>query len=304
MMTAQEMITHTPHPFADIPLPDFVDIILCDDDKSDEAMYYLLHHRLTHQLRERYAICHQQLLDAFEDLVEDFFLYLREGNDGKNRQPYQSLRNIKNKESFETWLLNTFRNYLTNRAAAEVKVSTFRYHDKPTDESGISLLTDEQKLVVASQLIAYAHQVFFPRGRFIFLRSLLTMLNKQQALPDKEMATALQMTYLSYRVTTHRMKQNLSKFRCRLAQGEQLRLDEPHQQMARSIYDDFTHLYPTLFTYYTQTIDTLKCADTIQQLRQAYYKATGIMAHEPNDSCRIITTPASFWEKLNRMLIY
>ena len=290
--------------FAGIPLPDFVDIILHQGDKSDEAMYYLLHQRLERQLRERYDVCHQQLFENFEDIIEDFYLYLREGSDGKNRLPYQSLRRIKNKESFETWLLNTFRNYLNNRITAAERVSTIRYKDKSADDSNESLLTDEQKISVASQLIAYAHQVFYPRGRFIFLRSLLTMLNKQQALPDEEMATALQMTHLSYRVTKHRMKQNLTKFRYRLIHGEQLRLDTYHQQMARHIYDDFTHLYPTLLTYYTQTIDTLKCADAIRLLRQEYYEATGIVVHEPNASCRISTTPAGFWEKLSRMLIY
>ena len=290
--------------FAGIPLPDFVDLILHQGDKSDEAMYYLLHQRLERLLRERYDVCHQQLFENFEDIIEDFYLYLREGSDGKNRLPYQSLRRIKNKESFETWLLNTFRNYLNNRITAAERVSTIRYTDKSADDSNDSLLTDEQKLSVASQLIAYAHQVFYPRGRFIFLRSLLTMLNKQQALPDEEMATALQMTHLSYRVTKHRMKQNLTKFRYRLIHGEQLRLDTHHQQMARHIYDDFTHLYPTLLTYYTQTIDTLKCADAIRLLRQEYYEATGIVVHEPNASCRISTTPAGFWEKLNRMLIY
>ena len=117
------------------------------------------------------------------------------------------------------------------------------------------------------------------------------------------MATALQMTYLSYRVTAHRMKHNLARFRDRLLCGEQLNLDEPHQQMARHIYNDFTHLYPTLLTYYTETIDTLKCADAIRQLRQQYYEATGTMAHEPEPSHAIITTVKGFWEKLNRLLI-
>ena len=53
---------------------------------------------------------------------------------------------------------------------------------RQSDES----FNDEQKLQIASQLIAYAHQVFYPRGRFIFLRMLLTMLNKQRALPYEE----------------------------------------------------------------------------------------------------------------------
>lgn len=291
-------------PFAGIPVPDFVDLILSHQEQGDEAMYYLLHQCLEHQLRERYEVYRRNVFDGFEDVIEDFFLYLREGSDGRNRVPYQSLRRIKSKDAFEKWLLTTFRNYLNNRSQAEERASFTSFSDCMDDDSEESPLTDEQKLSVCSQLIAYAHQVFYPRGRFIFLRSLLTMLNKQKALPDKEMAAALGMNHLAYRVMQHRMKANLARFRQRLLQGEHLRLDDAHQQMADHIYNDFTHLYPTLLTYYTQTIGTLKCADAIRQLRQEYYEATGTMAHEPEPTISIITTAHSFWEKLNRMLIY
>ena len=291
-------------PFVGIPVPDFVDIILQQENKRDEAMYYLLHQRLEHQLRERYDAYRHSIWDDFDDIVEDFFLYLREGKDGKNHLPYQSLQRIKNKDSFETWLLNTFRNYLNNRAQAEEKISFTHMSDNVADDSKDSALTDEQKIDFSSQLIAYAHQYFYPRGRFIFLRSLLTMLNKQQALPDKEMAAALQMTHLAYRVMQHRLKHHLTWFRHRLLNGEKLDLDEEHQQMARQLSDDFTHLYPTLLTYYNQTIGNLKCADAIRQLRQEYYEATGTMAHEPEPTSSIISTATGFWEKLNRMLIY
>ena len=292
------------NPFAGIAVPDFIDIILRQSDQSDEAIYYLLHQRFAHQLRERYDVYHLQLYDDFEDIIEDFYLYLREGHDGMNRHPYQALRRINKKEAFETWLLNTFRNYLSSRTKAEGRLSSVNDHNVITQDVSNSMLTDEQKLSVASQLIAYAHQVFYPRGRFIFLRSMLTMLNKQQALPDKEMAAALQMTHLSYRVMAHRIKHNLSKFRSRILHGETLRLDKQHQQMAQQIYDDFIHLYPTLLTYYTQTIDSLKCADAIHQLRQEYYDATGMMVHEPDMFLPITITASGFWEKINRMLIY
>lgn len=288
-------------PFAGIPVPDFVDIILQQKDRSDEAMYYLLHQRMTPQMRERYDVYHQHLFDDFEDVVEDFFLYLREGEGGLNRFPYQSLQRIKNKDSFETWLLNTFRNYLSNRAQAEETLC--RLSDHAVDETSSSVVTDERKIAVASQLIAYAHQMFYPRGRFIFLRSLLTMLNKQKALPNEEVAKALGMTSISYRVTVHRMKCNLARFRDRLLQGEELRLDDAHQQMVQHICDDFGDLYSILLSYYTQSIDSLKCADAIKRLRQQYYEATGVMAHEPDPSCSIVITVSSFWEKLNRKAI-
>ena len=287
-------------PLAGIPVPDFVDIILHQSDKSDEAMYYLLHQRLNHLLRERYEVYQHQLLDDFEDIIEDFFLYLRESG----HCPYQSLRRIKNKDSFKTWLLNTFRNYLSGRAKAEDKIYATSYSDNVDGNLQQSLLTDERKLAFASQLIAYAHQSFYPRGRFIFLRSLLTMLNKQKALPDEEIAQALGMTNIAYRVTVHRMKCNLANFRTRLIHGEQLRLDTEHQQMAQRIYNDFAHLYPILLTYYNQTIDTLKCANAIRQLRNEYYEATGMMLHEPESYGPVHVTITGFWNKLNRMLIY
>ena len=142
-----------------------------------------------------------------------------------------------------------------------------------------------------------------PRGRFIFLRSLLTMLNKQKALPNEEVAKVLGMTNISYRVTVHRMKCNLKKFRHRLLQGEELRLDDAHQQMVRHMCDDFCDLYSILLSYYTKSIDSLKCADAIKRLRQQYYEATGVMAHEPDPSCSIAITASGFWEKLNRKAI-
>ena len=292
-------------PFAGLTIPQFLDIILHDSQQSDEAVYFLLHHRLNRPLSDIYDTYQRHLPDDLEDIVEDFFLYLREGKDGRNRYPYQSLRDIKRKEAFETWMLKTFRNYLSNRTD---KVDRITCADStidclPANSSTTSALTDEQKLFVAAHLIAYALQVFYPQGRFIFLRSLLTMLNKKQALPNEDVAEALGMTAVSYRVTVHRMKCNLSKFLRRLQQGERLRLDDKHQQIAQHIYDDFTHLYPTLLAYYTQAIDTLKCADAIKKLRQNYYEATGMMAHEPELDDPTQTTIKAFWNKLNRTLI-
>ena len=281
--------------FAGIPVPDFVDIILHDAKRNDEAVYYLLHQRMNHQLRERYDAYEHQLYDDFEDVVEDFFLYLREGKG--NRFPYQAIKRIKSKEAFEKWLMTTFRNYLSNRAKEENGTSYISFDEHESNELTESF-GDEQKLLMASQLIAYAHQVFYPRGRFIFLRSLLTMLNKQKALPNEDVAKALGMTDIAYRVTLHRMKCNLIKFRQRLLQGESLRLDEQHQQMAQHIYDDFDQLYPTLLTFYNHTIGTLKCADDIKQLRQQYYEATGMIVHEPDSEYVNRITVRAFWNKI------
>ena len=298
--------------FAGIPVADFVELILRGDD---EAMYYLLHDRLKHPLHERYETYSQNLLDDYEDVIDDFFLYLRESG----RYPYQALQRIKKKESFETWLLNTFRNYLSNRAEAEgrcfssqqnyeahaliAEVGSIKNCEAHSSIMGEGSISDEEKIRVVSQLIAYAHQVFYPRGRFIFLRSLLTMLNKQRAVPNKEMAEALDMSDLAYRVAVYRMKQNVRHFRERLLKGETFRLDDEHQQMSDNINHNFMHLYPTLFRIYLQSIDSLKTSTAVKHLRQQYLEERGFAVHEPDSDRPICVRIPAFWEKLNHWMI-
>ena len=295
----------TENEFAGIPIPDFIDIILNNSDgRADEAMYCLLHQRLSRQLRQRFEDYQHQLLDSFDDVIEDFFFYLREGNEGENQSPYLVLRSVNKKDSFESWILNTFRNYLSVRATKEGRVT----HTEPLTESVADVdkfsseLTDEQKLSVASDLLAYAHQKLSSRDGFIFLRAMLTMLNKQKAMPNEDVAKALGMTDVSYRVTVHRMKCNLAQYRSDLLRGEHFHLDEKHQQMAKRIYDDFLHLYPTLLGYYSQTIDQLPCADAIKQLRQNHYLTSGNMMHEAEPHYSTLSVEA-FWNMLNRFLI-
>ena len=267
-------------------------------------LFLSLHQRLSHQLRQRFEDYQHQLLDSFDDVIEDFFLYLREGNEGEKQSPYVVLRSVNKKDSFESWILNTFRNYLSVRATKEGRVT----HTEPFAESVADVdtfsseLTNEQKLSVASNLIAYGHQKLSSRDGFIFLRVMLTMLNKQKALPNEAMAKALGMTDVSYRVTVHRMKCNLAQYRSELLRGEHFQLDEKHQQMARRIYDDFLHLYPTLLGYYSQAIDQLPCADAVKQLRQNHYLTTGNMMHESEPLYSTLSVEA-FWNMLNRFLV-
>lgn len=298
------MNASTDNQFAEIPVPNFVDIILEGDEQGDEAMYYLLHERLERQLRHRFEVYQHQLLDEYEDVVEDFFLYLREGKSGWSKTPYQSLRRIRKKESFEAWLLNTFRNYLTVRAGAEKQMTCTSLNDEPVVATYItsSPLTDERKLAVASNLIAYAHQTLYPRDRFIFLRTLLTLLNKQQALPNDEMARALGMSDIAYRVCVHRLKSKLSDIRTCLLRNDLLPLDERHRQMAQQINDNFTDLYPTIGRFYVLAIDELKYADAVKRLRQEYFDTTGRMLHEPETVYSIAPSISSFWTQLSRFL--
>ena len=258
---------------------------------ADETIYRLLHQGLNRRLRRCFEMYQSRLTDGFEDVVDDFFLYLRDDKNGTDNEPFQSLRRIRNKEALGAWIVKTFRNYLSMQAAKNHHIIN-EFDDSP------SVLTDEQKLNIASNLIAYAHQTLPPRSRFIFLRSLLTMLSKQQALPNDDMAQALGMTGLSYRVAVHRTKSNLAKYREQLLRGEYLPLDDAHQQMAQQINDDFTHLYPTLLCYYNQDLVALNCAAAINKLRQQHFEATGIMMHEAEAEYSVPVTVEYLWNKI------
>lgn len=297
VQTGKEQLT-------ELPIPNFIDIILEGGEQGDEAMYYLLHQRLERQLRGRFEVYHHRLMDDFEDVVEDFFLYLREGKSGWSKTPYPSMRRIRKRESFEAWILNTFRNYLTVRGEVEKRMATTSLYEENIAATDISTspLTDERKLAIASTLIAYAHQTLYPRDRFIFLRTLLTLLNKQQALPNDEMARALGMSDIAYRVCVHRLKGKLSYIRTLLLQNKLLPLDTPHRHMAQHINDDFTHLYPTIGKYYVLSIEDLKRADAVKRLRQEYYETTGRIFHEPEAVYSIAPSVSVFWTRLSRFL--
>ena len=273
---------------------------------SDEAMYDLLHNQLNKKLKRKFEIVEYQLLDSFDDVVDDFFLYLRDGTNrtnGTNKIHYESLYKIKNPEAFSAFIINTFRNYLSVRAAKEVKFACADHSadNIAFDETTSFILTDEQKLLIASNLIAYAHQMLPSRDCFILFRTLLTMLNKKQALPNEAMAMVLGMSDIAYRVTVHRMKSNIAKYRTQLLQGQRLELDEEHQKMSHKINNDFLNLYPTLLIYYDQVVDTLGCADAIKNLRQEYFEETGIMMHEAEAEYSVPVTIEYFWNKLNNL---
>lgn len=286
----------TEEQLSDIPISDFLEIILSNTELSDIAMYYLLQKRINHKLRIRYDVYENQLTDKFEDIIGDFFLYLRDGTDISDNVPYQSLRSIKKKESFEAWIKSTFRNFLSNK----IDNST---HKPVAYKIDASPLTDETSLDIASKLITYTHQELSPKGRFIFLRTLLSLLNRKNAMPDKDVAEVIGMTYTSYRVMVHRIKDNLINLHSRILKGEILKLDKQHQLMATRIYDDFTNLYPTLFNYYNNNIEMSEYREQIISLRNRYCDSTGNTLHESTAMYLPSNiTPAIFLSRLNKLL--
>lgn len=323
--------------FTEVPISGFVGIILDGGEQADEAMYYLLHRLLYLPLKKRYEIVHHHLLDDFDDILDDFFFYLRDGEEDGGQtgncdaadeiaetpeggQPlYPSVRRIRNPEAFVLWLLRTFRNYLSMRTAKEGAIVCTKLDagdlpyqhagngigdGSPHTDAASSILTDERKLAIASHLIAYAHQEMTPRDAFLLFRALLSMLDKRRSVPRDEMAGALGMTDVSYRVAVHRVKGRLARYRARLLQGEPLRLDDPHRRMAERIHEDFLHLYPTLLFYYDQTIASLDCdcAEAVRSLRRTHPDSSGNLLHENAAPYEANLSREALWNLIGRFI--
>ncbi len=299
-------IMPTTNNFKELSMDGFITIILDGGERADEAMYYLLHQRFYLPLKKRYEVFQHQLADDFDDILADFFFHLRDGSP----LPYPSIHRIKNRDAFPAWLLRTFRNYLSARADKEwattcVSLNAENVTDTDANANDASsLLTDEQKLSLAAHLIAFAHQEMPPRDNFLLFRALLTILDKQRSLPNEEVAEALGMTDITYRVTVHRVKDRLAQLRTRLLKGEPSHLNEPHQRMAHRINEDFLQLYPTLLYYYKLSIDALdrECSEAVKQLQQSHFAATGQLLHESAVPYEAQHSKARLWNLVGRFL--
>lgn len=272
-----------------------LEIILQENKQSDEAMYYLLRDRLYNRLEEKYNSVNGFQIVEFADVLDDFFLYLREGK-GNTKRPYSILHTIRRKDAFESWIISTFRNFLNNQIAK--KKHGIAYRENVMSSNDNNPLEKEELIHNASILIAYSHQVLSPRNQFLLLRTLLTLLNKENALPDKEMAEAMGMSHVLYRVTTHRIMQSVKKHQMNMESGMKPLLDDYHKSMAENINSDFDTLYSTLIKYYNTTLNSLENASAIINLRKSHYESAGFMLHEdivPYGSLSIY----GFFNKLN-----
>lgn len=193
--------------YSNITISSLLEIILPGNSQSDEAMYYLLTDRLYNKLRVKYESMSDIRNEDMADILDDFFLYLRDGN-GKTSRPYSTLNSIRKKDAFESWVISTFRNFLNNKIAQRKHESICEERmASPNDNNAFE---KEEMINNASILIAYSHQAMSPRNQFLLLRTLLTLLKKDNALPDKEMAEAMGMSHVLYRVSIHRIMQSVN----------------------------------------------------------------------------------------------
>lgn len=276
---------------------DYFDIVSIADEASVEAVYYLLRRRLHRALRHVFELHGFGLSDDFDDTIDEFFLYLYEGcRDGS--RPFAVVKGIQNKQAFFAWTVSTYRIFLLNRAKEELKRKALQDEARFFVDDGMELNEDAMVGYLASA-IAYADQRFNPSNLFIFYRSLLTLLDHSRAIPQEEMAVAMKLHPVTYRVRCKRQRDRFQSFILLLESGHRLHLDRSHELMRLCIVEDFSRLYDLLIGFYNQVLERLPAKGDIRALRLRYRQEKGISMHETNRyGYRFKMSVSSFYKAL------
>lgn len=279
--------------FDKLAIQDLYWMIAKGDSLSDEAVHYLIQVRMHASFKEVYAVYENCCCDEYEDVLSDFFLYLREGAHADNNVPYEALLGVQHPEAFASWMQSTFRNYLSNRVASEAKamelLAEYPEDVEDVDNSDVQTST-EQKIETFAHLVAYMLHVLQPRERFILLRWLLTILDKSKALPEKEMAQAMGLSHESYRVIIYRVKMQLRhNLSILMQEGRDMqhifedskKFNHPDcLAVASDINEHFADLYNCLIGYYEGTLSVLPNTEAIARLRLSRLKERGFSVHD------------------------
>ena len=257
----------------------FYDYIVQGGEGASEALYYLIKKRLSLVLGHLYKLHGVGIQDEFEDTIDDFFLYLHDGNSSFEARPFAMLGNVREKKAFFSWLISTYRIFLLNKQRNEAR-SPFSKKGTETDGLADEMPPDETITSILATSIAYADQQLQSRNRFIFYRLILSLLDHSLAIPQEAMAKALDMHPVTYRVCTKRQKDRFLRYIVDQEQGATLDLDEPHRLMRDHIIRCFDQLYELLMEQYDRALTELPRTDAVLLLRQHYSDGHESMMHE------------------------
>lgn len=256
---------------------EFVALVLdesADIAKRDEMLYLILGKILRRRLERRFRPYSQQVSYTFDDTLQDFFLYLR----GDAKDPYAVLRTINDESAFDAWILSTFRNYMSKKACRGVRSVNRSTSGIPDVMEDLNL--EALKMNILPMIIAYCFQEFPPVQQFVFLRMVLTHLDKDRALPQRDVSMVLGMSHVYYRVLNNRVRDEVIKVKERLLDGELLHLDPPALEMQEELLSACRDWYDILAMYYDRVISTFSQAGEINALRYQHRNSSALPLHD------------------------
>lgn len=250
-----------------------------DIQSRDRAMYRVLDGALRLGLSRRFRPNERQVPFTFEDAVQEYFLYLR----GDERDAYPALRELRNLETAGAWLLATFRNFVSKKTRNGLQIVAADVPDRTADEAGEAKYGMDRVMVLAT-MVAYCYQELPPVQRFVFLRMILTFLDRNRALPQRDVAMVLGVSHIYYRVLCNRVRGFAMQVKGRILGGEVLVLNDCARDMRDKLETEFAGWYELLSRYYDMTVRQLVQAEEINSLRYCYgSEAQGQVLHDVAD---------------------
>ena len=233
-----------------------------DIESRDNALYRVLTESLRPMLLRRFRPYEKMAPFAFEDDLQEFFLYLR----GEGNNAYSIFRELKHASAADAWLIATFRNFVSKKSRYGVHAVAM---DIP-DLSDCSVPPQDKLQKVLSTMIAYCYQKLPLVQRFVFMRMILTYLDRDRALPQKDVALVLGLSHIYYRVLCNRVKVYAMQVKGRILAGERLLLNMNALEMRNRLDADFGGWYDLLSFYYAETLAQFTQAEEINTLRYSY----------------------------------
>ena len=233
-----------------------------DIESRDNALYGVLTESLRPRLQRRFRAYEKRAPFAFEDALQELFLYLR--GDGNNA--YSIFRGLKDASAADAWLVTVFRNFVSKKSRYGVPAVA---GDIP-DLSDCPDCPQDKLQKVLSAMIAYCYQELPLVQRFVFMRLILTYLDRDRALPQKDVALVLGLSHIYYRVLCNRVKGFALQVKGRILAGERLLLNMNALEMRDRLDADFGGWYDLLSVYYAETIAQFTQAEEINAMRYSY----------------------------------
>ena len=247
-----------------------------DIEARDNALYRVLTGFLRPRLLRRFRPYEKRAPFAFEDALQEFFLYLR----GDANNAYSIFRELNDASAADAWLITTFRNFVSKKSRYGVHAVVM---DIP-DLSDCSVPPQDEQQKALSIMIAYCYQELPLVQRFVFMRMILTYLDWDRALPQKDVALVLGLSHIYYRVLCNRVKAFAHQVKGRILAGERLPLNENALEMKNTLDADFSGWYDLLSGYYADTIAQFTQAEEINTLRYSYCTGSSDMVlHDGGD---------------------
>lgn len=195
-------------------LPQLHAAIICDNTRSQQALWYLLDVRLRGMLEIKYReLCPTDTAEesrTFDDYLTDFFLYLYEGMPGgtSGASHFYYLTTVSDNTKLSSWMQRTFRYFLEHerRALSNLEKALPEYVQEQK-----FLAKPDSKIDMAriAYSIAWLNQYETPLNRYIFFRGIshqvLEDFSRTATPDDRQIAEILGLSYGNYRTKSSRL---------------------------------------------------------------------------------------------------